>query len=101
MNNFSSYTPEQGVNALDQFIRAVYSSSIDKDIGACDFESLSEFVCGREDPWKTAAWYDKLKAPIRGGLLSLFSSPSDFPLSPFSQYWWTFCLRKMDYTKPC
>jgi hypothetical protein len=77
MNNFSSYTPEQGVNALDQFIRAVYSSSIDKDIGACDFESLSEFVCGREDPWKTAAWYDKLHAPIRGGwFLSLMLLPS-------------------------
>lgn len=72
MNDVSSYTPEQGVYALDQFIRAVYHSSIDKDIGACDFESLSEFVCGREDPWRTAAWYDKIKAPIRAGNLFIY-----------------------------
>ena len=72
MNDVTTYTPEQGVYALDQFIRAVYHSSIDKDIGACDFESLSEFVCGREDPWKTAAWYDKIKAPIRAGFNSFF-----------------------------
>jgi hypothetical protein len=71
MNDFTSYTPEQGVHALDQFIRSVYHSSIDKDIGACDFEALSEFVCGREDPWKTAPWFDKLQAPIRGGASSL------------------------------
>ena len=67
MNNLSAHTAEQGVYALDQFIRAVYHSSIDKDIGACDFESLSEFVCGREDPWRSTPWYPKLNAPIRAG----------------------------------
>lgn len=59
-------------SALDQFIHAVYFSSIDKDIGACDFESLSEFICGREKPWQHTPWYHKLQAPIRavnlGGL---------------------------------
>jgi hypothetical protein len=100
MNDFTSYTPEQGVHALDQFIRAVYRSSIDKDIGACDFESLSEFVCGREDPWKTAPWFDKLQAPIRGGY-SLAYFPLlliDKPSYGLSEYWWTLCLRKMDHS---
>jgi hypothetical protein len=73
--NLSSHTPEQGVYALDQFIRSVYHSSIDKDIGACDFESLSEFVCGREDPWRSAPWFDKIQAPIRAGRFSYLIFP--------------------------
>jgi hypothetical protein len=71
MNNLSAHTAAQGVYALDQFIRAVYHSSIDKDIGACDFEALSEFVCGREDPWQNTPWYEKIKAPIRAGIVQI------------------------------
>lgn len=72
LTNLTAYSPEKLVDTLDKFIHSVYLSSIDKDIGACNFESLSEFVCGREEPWKVAPWYEKLKAPIRavniGGL---------------------------------
>lgn len=73
--NLTRHTPEELVYALDQFIHAVYHSSIDKDIGACDFDALSEFVCGREKPWQNTPWAEKLKAPIRavniGGLFVL------------------------------
>ena len=65
VRNLALAEPSVGVYALDQFIRAVYKSSIDKDIGACDFDSLSLFTCDREDPWKKVPWYHKLNAPIR------------------------------------
>jgi hypothetical protein len=72
MTNLTRHSPELLVETLDKFIHSVYISSIDKDIGACDFEALSEFVCGREEPWKSTPWYEKIKAPIRavniGGL---------------------------------
>jgi hypothetical protein len=61
------HTVEQAIYALDQFIRSVYAASTDKDIGACDFETLSMFLCGREDPWRSVPWVNKLQnQPIRG-----------------------------------
>ena len=75
LTNLTRHTPEEIIYALDQFIHSVFYSSIDKDIGACDFETLSEFVCGREKPWQSTPWAEKLKAPIRavniGGLFVL------------------------------
>ncbi|CAN0074129.1 unnamed protein product, partial [Laminaria digitata] len=46
-----------------------------KTAEACDFDALTVLTCGREEPWKTAPWYDQIKAPIRavniGGLFVL------------------------------
>lgn len=67
--------PAVGIHALDQFIQAVWNTSVEKASGGCDFNGMSILTCGREDPWKHAPWYDQLKAPIRavniGGLFVL------------------------------
>ena len=57
--------PAIGRNALDLFLQAVYNTSSYEE-AECAMSSLTEFRCGREHPWRTAPWYDKLKAPIRG-----------------------------------
>lgn len=75
VNDIVNAPPEQGVYALNELIKAVYHSSIDKDIGACEFNSLSIFACDREDPWRRVPWVAKINAPIRavniGGLFVL------------------------------
>lgn len=67
--------PKVAVNALSEYVSAVYNTTIVKDVSACDFSGLAHLQCGREDPWRTAPWYPKLKAPIRsvniGGLFVL------------------------------
>lgn len=53
----------------------MYNSTIVKGVSACDFNGLAYLTCGRENPWKTAPWYSKLRNPIRavniGGLFVL------------------------------
>jgi hypothetical protein len=67
--------PTKAVHALGQYISAVYNSTIVKGVAACDFAGLAYLTCGREEPWKTAPWFNKIKNPIRavniGGLFVL------------------------------
>ena len=71
---FFTGPPALARNALNLYFQAVYNTSEYQET-ACDFNSLTTLVCGREDPWKTAPWFDKLHAPIRavniGGLFVL------------------------------
>ena len=75
VSEIATADPKVGLHALDQFIQAVWNTSIEKEIGGCDFNGLSILSCGREDPWKYTPWYEKLKAPVRavniGGLFML------------------------------
>ena len=54
---------QHAVEVVDKFIQSVFGSSPEykrkTDPGSCDFEALSAYVCGREEPWKTAPWADK------------------------------------------
>lgn len=88
--------PAKAVYVLNEFIKSVYMSSPEyvraRDPGACDFEAMSELKCGKELPWRTAPWFSKLNAPIRGvnlgeccvcaclcwPVLCFFESPSPF-----------------------
>jgi hypothetical protein len=67
--------PEVAVKVLANFIEAVYNSSMEKDIGGCDFNGLAVLKCGREQPWMRTPWYKKIRGPIRavnlGGLFML------------------------------
>ena len=69
-NSVKEVDPSVAVPVLDEFVRSVYLSSPQyvraRDPGACDFEAMSELVCGNELPWQRAPWSQKLKAPIRG-----------------------------------
>ena len=55
--------PEIARYALDQYVQAIYNTSLYEEPD-CDFNSLTEFICGREDPWKTAPWYDSYIQPF-------------------------------------
>ena len=50
--------PEHAVFVVDQFIKSVYFSTPEyirkKDPGACDFEAMSTYTCGKEEPWRSA-----------------------------------------------
>jgi len=78
-NAIKKAEPATAVRILNEFISSVYLSTPDyiraKDPGACDFEAMSSLTCGKELPWRTAPWYNKLLAPIRavniGGLFIL------------------------------
>lgn len=74
IDNLFEIPPDIARNAFDQFIQAVYNTSLYQEPD-CDFGGLAEFKCGREQPWKTAPWFDQLQAPIRavniGGLFVL------------------------------
>eukprot|EP00158_Paraphelidium_tribonemae_P000480 Partr_v1_DN22528_c0_g1_i2_m28228 putative Glucan 1,3-beta-glucosidase len=63
------------VKTIENIVKSVYFTNPTKDAASCDFEGISTLLCGREDPWKRAPWYDTLKAPIRavniGGLFVL------------------------------
>lgn len=66
---------ETALKAYSNFVQAVYNTTIDKTVSACNFDGLTILTCGREEPWKTAPWFDQIKAPIRavniGGLFVL------------------------------
>ncbi|CAM9723368.1 unnamed protein product, partial [Ectocarpus fasciculatus] len=73
--NLTKTKPSVALKAYGNFVEAVYNTTIGKTAQACDFDALTVLTCGREEPWRTAPWYDQLKAPIRavniGGLFVL------------------------------
>ena len=70
-NSVKTADPSVAVPVLNEFVRSIYLSTPEyvraRDPGACDFEAMSELVCGSELPWQKAPWSSKLNgAPIRG-----------------------------------
>eukprot|EP01041_Mallomonas_annulata_P003981 gene3981-7933_t len=66
MSPLSSINPKRGILALDQFIRATYASSINKNSSSCDFGPLGLFRCGRSDfTLNEPKLIESLKEPIR------------------------------------
>ena len=49
-NMFTTAIPEQAVEALNLLMQATYNTS-EYQMSNCEFGSLSQLVCGRENPW--------------------------------------------------
>ncbi|CAM9161413.1 unnamed protein product, partial [Ascophyllum nodosum] len=66
ITDLNKTTPATALKAYGNLVEAIYSTTVGKTAEACDFNALTVLTCGREEPWRTAPWYDRIKAPIRG-----------------------------------